>query len=90
MKPFAIVAVFFALLSIPAAAFAADRVDGDQTRITHSGTQAPGDGGALLARSPGGCRSEQCCHQRMQDCFDAGGGPACSDAYERCVDRLSD
>ena len=45
----------------------------------------------LLAagRSPGGaCTTEQCCHDRMQRCFDSGRGPECSDEYERCVRNL--
>ncbi len=44
----------------------------------------------LLARSPGGCSSEQCCHDQMQQCYDNGGGTECSDQYEACVNSLSD
>lgn len=43
-----------------------------------------------LGRSAGGCAYEKCCHDNMQECFDTGGGPECSDRYERCVDSLRD
>jgi len=42
----------------------------------------------LLARSPGGCSTEQCCHNQMQQCYDNGGNEECSDRYEACVRNL--
>ncbi len=44
----------------------------------------------LLARSPGGCSTEQCCHNKMQQCYDNGGNEECSDRYEACVRNLRD
>lgn len=41
--------------------------------------------GVALARCPGGCSSEQCCHEQMQQCYDNGGGGECSDRYDSCV-----
>lgn len=43
----------------------------------------------VICRSPGGCSSEQCCHDKMQQCYDNGGNEECSDAYERCVNGLN-
>jgi uncharacterized alpha/beta hydrolase family protein len=44
----------------------------------------------FLARSPGGCSSEQCCHAQMQRCYDEGGNERCSDQYDECVRNLRD
>lgn len=43
----------------------------------------------IIARGPSGCASEQCCHDKMQQCYDNGGNEECSDRYERCVRNLS-
>lgn len=44
----------------------------------------------LLARSPGGCSTEQCCHAQMQRCYNEGGNEKCSDQYDQCVRNLRD
>lgn len=45
----------------------------------------------VVERSPSNdCTTEECCHRKMQQCYNEGGGTKCSDQYDWCVRDLHD